>query len=126
MAKAWAAAGIEPYPQDVGTVVVVVEDARVGFVVLTGDRIGDGLASMTTRSSSPSQASARVPTRNSSSIGWSSGATSSSSWRGDSGDVAAAPARLVEQLLEPLGEGRDLHLLERDADHPAALPLACR
>ena len=40
------------------------------------------------------------------------------------GTDRAAPHDLVEQLLEPLGQHRDLHLLQRDAiDRPPAAGL---
>ena len=77
---------------------------------------------MTTRSSSASQASVIVPARNSSSIGCSSGSVSSRS-RGhgrDDGLAARGRHHLVEQLVDPLGEHRDLLLLQRDADQRAA------
>ena len=37
------------------------------------------------------------------------------------GDLDAAPVQLVEQLAEPLGEDRDLDLLEDDAHDAAAV-----
>ena len=73
-------------------------------------------ASRTTSSSSGSQPRASMPTRNSSSSGVSSGATSSLS----AGVGTSAVCRdLAEQGLDPLRERRDLALFHRDADQPS-------
>ena len=76
------------------------------------------------RSASPSQASAIVPTRNSSSTGASSGAMSSSARGATAGAPRAAGAaqHLVEQLVDPLGERGDLLLLQRHGRDPLARP----
>ena len=79
----------------------------------------NGKTSITTRSSSGSQDSVMVPARNSSSIGCSSGSRVLEVERSDGRDDAALLAgghHLVEQLVDPLGQGRHLLLLERDAD----------
>ena len=101
---------------------------RVRALVVLGQRLDLGLvlglgasASTTTWPVSPSQARPIAPTRNSSSTGASSGAVSSSSVRRGRRDLAGAAAPdLLEQLLEPLGEHLDLHLLQRDRDGAAA------
>ena len=79
---------------------------------------------MTTRSACGSQDSVIVPARNSSAIGRSSG-SSSVRPTGATAGITVVRVRLghhlVEQLVDPLGERRDLLLLQRDAHDPRAL-----
>ena len=117
------AAGVDPDQEDL---------VGLGLLEVLVDLVGrrrtaasvNGNTSITTRSSSGSQDSVIVPARNSSSIGCSSGSVSSRSSGATAGidglGAASAGHHLVEQLVDPLGEGRHLLLLQRDADHAAA------
>ena len=98
-----------------------VRRARASASVVRSSSVDAACASITSTPASPSQTSAIVPTRNSSSIGRSSGAAVLQSGGRDRGRAgsAGAPQHLVEQLVDPLGQGRDLLLLQRDAGHAA-------
>ena len=105
---------LDPHPQRVGPVLDVLEQ---GLLRRSASSAG-AWASMTTSPASPSQARPIAPTRNSSSIGCSSGVDVGSP-AGQRG--AGAGDDLVEQLLEPVGEHGDLLLLQRDGHHPGAV-----
>ena len=83
----------------------------------------NGKTSITTRASSGSHDRVIVPARNSSSIGCSSGSSSSRPSGATAGITASfslAGHHLVEQLVDPLGQGRHLLLLQRDAHQARA------
>ena len=110
--------GRHPDPEEVRAVLVlvVISSGSIGLAVLVH---GAGLDEDQLRAAVP--ASVSDPARKASMSGSSSGAASAHGGRPGHDRRLAAPLELGEELAEPLGQDRDLGLLERDRHDPAAV-----